>query len=429
MLSSETKKSQAVGNSTRLFERAQKVIPGGVNSPVRAFGSIGGTPRFIARGAGSRVWDEEGNSYIDYVCSWGALPLGHAHPTVVEAAEKALRDGSTFGAATAREVELAETITAAIPSIEKVRLVSSGTEATMTAVRLARAFTKRNKILKFEGCYHGHADPFLVKAGSGLLTHGNPSSQGIPKSVTDDTLVASYNDVESLEQVFTSHGKELACVIVEPVAGNMGVVPPRSGFLQKLREICTKHSVVLIFDEVITGFRFHYGGYQDLCHVRPDLTTLGKIIGGGMPLAAVGGRAEILDLLAPLGPVYQAGTLSGNPVATAAGIATLQLLQDKNIYAKLETLGAKLADGLKNPTVAINRIGSMLSAFFNEGPVETYEQVMASDREPYKRLFHRFLDRGIYLPPSPFEAWFISAAHTEKEIEETINGFLETNNR
>jgi len=412
--------------SETLFAKAKTIIPGGVNSPVRAFGSVGTDPRFIARGSGSRIWDEDGQDYLDYVCSWGALILGHAHPAVVEAVQKAAALGLTFGAATAREVELAELICKAIPSLRKLRLVSSGTEATMTAIRLARAFTKRSKILKFEGCYHGHADPFLVKAGSGLLTFGNPSSAGVPASVTADTIVASYNDASSVEEAFQKFGPELACVIVEPVAANMGVVTPNPGFLELLRKRCSENKALLIFDEVITGFRFHFGGYQSLCGIVPDLTTLGKIIGGGLPIGAVGGRSDIMEQLAPLGPVYQAGTLSGNPVATAAGLATLNVLQSENPYPKIERLTMTLVKGIKKiaddagKKISINQAGSMCSLFFNPGPVDSFERVMTSDREPFKKLFNQLLDRGIYLPPSPFEAWFVSAAHTDRDLSFTL---------
>lgn len=413
-------------HSTTWFERAKKVIPGGVNSPVRAFGGVGGSPRFVRRGLGSRVWDEDGNEFIDFVCSWGALILGHAHPEVVKSLQDTAQDGLSFGAATQREVVFAELIQSTIPSVERLRLVNSGTEATMTAIRLARAFTRRSTILKFEGCYHGHADPFLVKAGSGLLTFGNPSSAGIPKEVLAHTLVASYNNLESLHRAFNDHGKDLACVIVEPVAGNMGVVLPHPQFLKTLAGLCKQHGALLIFDEVITGFRFHFGGVQSLWDARPDLTCLGKIIGGGLPLAAVGGREEILSMLAPLGPVYQAGTLSGNPVAAAAGLATLQVLQKEKPYARLEESAAFLAKGLEegakefNLKVVVNRFGSMLSLFFNSKPVGTYEEVMASKVDQYKVFFHEMLKQGIYLPPSPFEAWFVSTAHTQKDLEQTI---------
>lgn len=413
--------------SSEWFERAEKAIPGGVNSPVRAFASVGGNPPFISRGLGSRIWDEDGHEYIDYVGSWGPLILGHAYPGVVEAVSEAARRGMTFGAATSKEVLLAEKVQSAFPSIERLRLVSSGTEATMTAVRLARAFTGKDKILKFEGCYHGHADPFLVKAGSGLLTLGNPSSAGVPQAVLRETVVASYNSAESAEEAFQKYGKELACVIVEPVAGNMGVVLPRSGFLEKLAELCRKSGAILIFDEVITGFRLRFGGYQGICGITPDLTTLGKIIGGGLPIGAVGGKKEIMSLLAPLGPVYQAGTLSGNPAAVAAGLATLDALSgEKDLYGKLEEESARLAHGITasadkyNVPVTLNRIGSMFTLFFNRGPVETYEAVLASSRDLYKALFWNLQNAGIYLPPSPFEAWFVSFAHTGDDISRTI---------
>lgn len=413
-------------NSERLFQKAQKIIPGGVNSPVRAFGAVGGTPVFIKRGKGSHVWDEDDREYIDYIESWGALIVGHAHPDVVEAVEKAAKNGLTFGAATEREVVLAELIQSAIPSLEKLRLVNSGTEAAMTAIRLARAYTGRSKILKFEGCYHGHADPFLVKAGSGLLTFGNPSSQGVPSGVLHDTIVGQYNDLSGLEQAFQKHGKELACVIVEPIAANMGVVLPKPQFLRQLRTLCSQFGALLIFDEVITGFRLHFGGYQNLCGINPDLTTLGKIIGGGLPIGAVGGKCDIMDLLAPEGPVYQAGTLSGNPIATAAGLATLQILKQENPYSALENQTKNLANGIKTVSeklkikLTINVQGSLLTVFFNSENVESYTDVMNSNREHYKTLFSGLLEQGVLLPPSPFEAWFLSTAHTGADITRVL---------
>jgi glutamate-1-semialdehyde 2,1-aminomutase len=411
------------------FERAKKVIPGGVNSPVRAFCSVGGIPPFIVRGFGSKIWDEDGNEYVDYVGSWGPLILGHAHPIVVEAVKKAASNGLTFGAATAKEVELAEKIQEAFPkgSLEKLRLVNSGTEAAMTAVRLARAYTGKNKVLKFEGCYHGHADSFLVKAGSGLLTFGNPSSKGIPGTILQETIVAQYNNIESVKEGFEKFGSELACVIVEPVAGNMGVVLPKKGFLESLKELCQKFGVVLIFDEVITGFRLCYGGFQNLVGIIPDLTILGKIIGGGMPIGAVGGKHDILSLLAPEGPVYQAGTLSGNPVAVSAGLATLEVLfQNKDIYTDLDKKGSFLEKEIKNLgrkitlPLAINRAGSIFTVFFHKGPVETYEDVCNANTALYKLFFHALLEEGVYVSPSAFEAWFVSMAHSEEDLHKTL---------
>lgn len=413
--------------SEEWFKRAKAVIPGGVNSPVRAFTSVGETPPFITKGSGAYLWDEEGNQYIDYVCSWGPLILGHTHPEIVKAVKRAAENGLTFGAATRNEVILAEIIQSAIPSIQKLRLVTSGTEAAMTSVRLARAFTGKKIILKFEGCYHGHADPFLVKAGSGLLTFGTPSSRGIPEEVSSSTLVAQYNAEADLDEIFMKQGKDIACVIVEPVAGNMGVVLPKPGFLEKLSSLCRQTKTVLIFDEVITGFRTCYGGYQNLCGISPDLTCLGKIIGGGLPMAAVGGKNEIMSLLSPEGPVYQAGTLAGNPAAVAAGIATLEVLNQKKkeIYEKLEQKTAWLTSKIKSAagklelTIRINRIGSMFTLFFADNPVETFSDVISSHTNLYKPFFKEMLENGIYLPPSAFEAWFVSTAHRQQDLEKT----------
>jgi glutamate-1-semialdehyde 2,1-aminomutase len=412
--------------SQQLFEQAQRYIPGGVNSPVRSFRAVQGIPPFIARGQGSRVWDVDDNEYLDYVASWGPLALGHAHPAVVEALKKAAEGGTSFGAPTAGEVELAQTICEALPSVESVRLVSSGTEACMSAIRLARAFTRRNKIVKFSGCYHGHADGLLVKAGSGAMTHGIPTSAGVPASYGQETLVADYNDASSVEQFFEAYPQDIAGVIVEPVAGNMGVVPPDKGFLVALRQLTSDHGSMLIFDEVITGFRVAYGGAQNLFGVTPDITCLGKIIGGGLPVGAYGSRREIMEQVAPLGPMYQAGTLSGNPLAVTAGITTLKELQRPGTYDRLDSLAQRLTDGLSRAfnqmevASSINRIGSMFTGFFTPGPVNTLTQVEKSDTARYGKYFHAMLERGIYLAPSQFEAGFVSLAHTEADIDRTI---------
>ena len=412
--------------SQRLFAEAQKYIPGGVNSPVRSFRAVGGTPPFLARGKGSRVWDVDGNEYIDFLSSWGPLVLGHAHSKVVEALKKAAEVGTSFGAPVELEVELARLICQAIPSIEKVRLVNSGTEACMSALRLARAFTGRSKIIKFSGCYHGHADGLLVKAGSGAMTHGIPTSAGVPDSYARETLVADYNDLTSVEQLFESHPRDIAAVIVEPVAGNMGVVPPAEGFLAGLSRITAKSGALLILDEVITGFRVAPGGAQELFDLTPDITCLGKIIGGGLPVGAYGGRAEIMEMVAPLGPMYQAGTLSGNPLAVTAGLATLRELQQPGTYQRLEALGQRLAHGLtqvfKQAQVpsTINRVGSMLTGFFTGGPVDSLDGVERADAAQYGRYFHAMLDRGVYFAPSQFEAAFVSLAHTDEDIDRAV---------
>ena len=402
-------------------------MPGGVNSPVRAFRAVGGDPVFIASGKGSRITDVDGASYIDYVGSWGPLIVGHCHPEVMDALEKTLSTGTSFGASTAGEVELADAVHQAFPSVERVRLVNSGTEATLSALRVARAATGREKILKFEGCYHGHADSLLVKAGSGVATLGLPDSPGVPRALAELTLTAPYNDLGALEEVFRVHPSELAAAIVEPVAGNMGCVPPRPGFLERLRDLTAEQGAVLIFDEVMTGFRVGYGGAQQRYGVRPDLTTLGKIIGGGLPAAAYGGRAALMDLVAPAGPVYQAGTLSGNPLAVAAGIKTLELLRRPGFYERLNAVSEELAAGLAaeaaraGVALTINRAGSMFTAFFSPEPVTDYASARKSDTAAFARFFRTLLDRGVYFPPSQFEAAFVSAAHTAEDVALTLD--------
>lgn len=413
--------------SEALFSKAKNVIPGGVNSPVRAFRGVGGIPRFIARGDGSRIYDADGNAYIDYVCSWGALLFGHRPKPVIEAIASALEVGTSFGAPTGREVELAELIVAAVPSIEMVRLVNSGTEACMSAIRLARGFTSRDLTVKFEGCYHGHVDSLLVKAGSGIATLSLPDTAGVPCSFSATTISARYNDLDQVESIFREQGDKIASVIVEPVAGNMGCVPPEPGFLKGLRQITQRHGTLLIFDEVITGFRLSRGGAQERFGVTPDLTTLGKVIGGGLPLAAYGGRADIMNRLAPTGPVYQAGTLSGNPIAVAAGIAMLRLLEENpGVYESLE----RSTEDLSNhpPEGArVNRVGPMATFFFNTGPVRSYDDAKRSDTAQFARFFHYLLDRGIYLPPSQFEAMFISTAHNSEDLASTKAAIQEFN--
>ncbi len=415
--------------SEQIYQQALKVMPGGVNSPVRAFQSVGMDPLIMKRGSGCRIYDEDGNEFIDYVGSWGPLLLGHSHPAVVEAMIEAARDGSSFGATCAREIELAEMICEAFPSIDKVRMVNSGTEATMSAIRLARAYTKRNKIIKFEGCYHGHADAFLLKAGSGMLTGGSQSSPGIPRSITDHTLLCKYNDIESVKKAFMQYGPDIAAVIIEPIAGNMGLIPAEMEFLRAVREITSMYDSILIFDEVITGFRLCYGGVQNMTGIIPDLTTLGKIIGGGLPVGAYGGRREIMDMVAPLGEVYQAGTLSGNPLAMAAGIATLKELEDGDIYDRLEVLGYLLAGKIKTLFEAhdlyytIKRLGSMFCVFFTEEEVRDYESVQNCDTEKHAVFYRNLLNCGIYLPPSQFEVSFLSGAHEINDIELTVEAF------
>ncbi len=410
-----------------LFEEACRYIPGGVNSPVRAFRGVGGEPVFFARASGAVVESADGRRFIDYVGSWGPMILGHAHPEVIRAVQDKAVDGLSFGAPTAIETELARRVVELVPSMDLVRMVSSGTEATMSAIRLARGFTDRDRIVKFEGCYHGHSDSLLVKAGSGALTLGVPTSPGVPADLARHTTTLPYNDVEALEECFAQMGGEIACVIVEPIAGNMNCVPPVPGFLERLRELCTRHGAVLIFDEVMTGFRVALGGAQELYGVRPDLTTLGKIIGGGMPVGAFGGRREIMERLAPLGPVYQAGTLSGNPVAMAAGLATLAGLSEPGFHERLALRTRQLVEGLESAAresgvpFATNHVCGMFGLFFtDDAPVTGYEQVMACDVEVFRRFFHGMLDEGVYLAPSAFEAGFVSAAHGEDEIGATI---------
>lgn len=416
--------------SRELFERARKHMPGGVNSPVRAFGAVGGTPRFIASASKDRVVDVDGNEYIDYVCSWGPGILGHAHPRVIEKVQEACEKGLTFGAPTEREVILAEMISELMPSMEVSRLVNSGTEAVMSAIRAARGYTKRDKIIKFKGCYHGHSDGLLVKAGSAALTTSVPDSAGVPADYTKNTLVAAYNDRRSVEELFEANPEEIAAVIVEPVAANMGVVLPEDGFLQFLRDITEKYGSLLIFDEVITGFRLALGGAQEYYQVTPDLTTLGKIVGGGMPMGAYGGKRDIMRMVSPDGPVYQAGTLSGNPVATAAGIETLKILkEDPAIYQRLEIKTKKLAQAVKEAAgdkVYVNQIGSLMSVFFTSREVKNYEDAVSSDTEKYARYFQDMLERGIYLAPAQFEAMFVSDAHTEDDIEKTCHMMKES---
>jgi len=409
-----------------LFERAQRSIPGGVNSPVRAFRSVGGTPRFFTRGQGPRLWDANGKEYTDYVGSWGPAILGHAHPGTIRAVQDAAVGGLSFGAPTEGEIQMAETLCRLVPNMEMVRLVSSGTEATMSAIRLARGFTGRDAIVKFEGCYHGHADSLLVKAGSGLLTFGNPSSGGVPADFTKHTLVLDYNDLEQLEAAFKAHGERIAAVILEPVVGNMNLIRPQPAFLKALRELCTRHGSVLIFDEVMTGFRVGPKGAQGLFGIDADLITLGKVIGGGMPVGAFGGKREIMQQIAPLGPVYQAGTLSGNPVAVAAGLATLEAIQAPDFYTKLGVQTQSLVDGLvraaRTAGVAFSAeaVGGMFGLYFSEAVPTSFAEVMGCDRERFNRFFHAMLDAGHYFAPSAFEAGFVSAAHGEAEIAATV---------
>ncbi len=415
-----------MSNNDTLFTRAQRSTPGGVNSPVRAFRSVGGTPRFITRAEGAHFWDADGKRYIDYIGSWGPAIVGHAHPDVIGAVQKAAANGLSFGAPTEGEIVMAEEICKLVPSIELVRLVSSGTEATMSALRLARGFTGRDTIVKFEGCYHGHADSLLVKAGSGLLTFGNPTSSGVPADFAKHTIVLDYNDCAQLEEAFTKFGDSIACVIVEPVAGNMNLLPATPAFLKTMRVLCDKHGALLMFDEVMSGFRVALGGAQALYGIKPDLTALGKVIGGGLPVAAFGGRADIMQKLAPLGGVYQAGTLSGNPVAVAAGMSTLKIIQQPGFYDQLSATAKRLVDGLsaaaKEAGVAFcaNSVGGMFGLYFADQVPTTYAEMMGCDKERFNKFFHLMLDAGVYLAPSAFEAGFVSAMHTDAVIDETI---------
>ncbi len=411
-----------------LFSQAQQHIPGGVNSPVRAFNGVGGDPIFFREGKGAWITDAEGNRYIDYIGSWGPMILGHAHPDVISAVQESVTHGLGFGAPTEIEIEMADTLCRLVPSMELVRMVSSGTEATMSAIRLARGYTNRDKIVKFEGCYHGHADSLLVKAGSGALTLGEPSSAGVPASLAEHTLTLTYNDLDSVRDCFAELGDQIACIIVEPVAGNMNCIPPIDGFLQGLREICDQSGAVLIFDEVMTGFRVALGGAQEMYKVKPDLTTLGKVVGGGLPVGAFGGKREVMECIAPLGSVYQAGTLSGNPVAMAAGLSTLKLIQAPDFHKKLSASAKALITGLKERAdkagvpLAINQVGGMFGIFFtDEKEVTSFDQVVACDQERFKKFFHGMLEQGIYLAPSSYEAGFISAAHGDAEIQATLD--------
>jgi len=424
---------QQTKTSEALFAQAQNTIPGGVNSPVRAFRSVGGTPRFFAKAKGAYGWDADGNRYVDYICSWGPAIVGHAHPEVIAAVQEAAAHGLSFGAPTAAEVEIAEWIRSHLPSMEMLRLTSSGTEATMSAIRVARGHTGRSKIIKFEGCYHGHVDSLLVKAGSGLLTFGNPTSAGVPKSFAEETLVLDYNDIEGVKKCFAEHGPSIAGVIVEPIAGNMNLVKPVKGFLEALREQCDAYGALLIFDEVMTGFRVGPQGVQGLSGIRPDLTTLGKVIGGGMPMGAFGGRKDVMQCVAPLGPVYQAGTLSGNPVAVAAGLATLRLVIAPGFFEQLTALTAQLMRDLTSiardqgeENFCTDSVGGMFGIYFSKTPPVTFEDVNRSDREKFNRFFHAMLRRGVYLAPSAFEAGFVSIAHAGAPIEYTLQAAKES---
>ena len=406
--------------SDSIYNEAVTVMPGGVNSPVRAYRNVGRNPLFIEKGKGSKIYDIDGNEYIDYICSWGPNILGHCYPKVIEEVKKACDNGLTFGAPIEKEVVLAELIREIMPSMEVLRMVNSGTEAVMSAIRVARGFTKRDMILKFKGCYHGHSDGLLVKAGSAALTAAVPDSLGVPKSYTENTLVALYNDEKSVEELFEKYGDKIACVVVEPVAANMGVVLPKKGFLQFLRDITEKYGSLLIFDEVITGFRLSLGGAQEYFGIKPDMTTLGKIVGGGMPMAVYGGRKEIMDCVAPLGGVYQAGTLSGNPIATTAGIATLTALKEnKHLYADLEKKAEKIANSYRKIGASVNQIGSLLSGFFTDREVNDYDSATSSDTARYAKFFNYLLENGIYIAPSQYEAMFVSMAHSDEDIEKT----------
>ncbi|MBI5020481.1 MAG: glutamate-1-semialdehyde 2,1-aminomutase [Ignavibacteriales bacterium] len=413
--------------SIKLFENAKKFIPGGVNSPVRAFKSVGITPRFIARAKGANLWDVDGNKYIDYIGSWGPMILGHSHPSIIKAIREKAKHGTSFGAPTELEVKIAQLITNMVPSIEMLRMVNSGTEATMSAIRLARAYTGREKIIKFDGCYHGHADSFLIKAGSGATTFGTPDSPGVTKSTAADTLNAAFNNIDSVKKIVAENKNQIAAIIVEPIVGNMGCIPPKNGFLESLRSICTKENIVLIFDEVMTGFRVAPGGAQELYKIKPDLTTLGKIIGGGLPVGAYGGKREIMEMVAPNGPMYQAGTLSGNPLAMAAGFEMLSILdKNKSIYKHLEQSSKHIEEGFKenfdklNLNFVVNRVGSMFTLFFTNKKVTDADSARSSDTKLFGSYFREMLDSGIYLPPSQFEAAFVSIAHTDEMIDKTV---------
>ncbi len=420
--------------SQKLFSKAEQFIPGGVNSPVRAFKSVGRPPVFITKARGSKMWDEDGNQYIDYVGSWGPMILGHAHPEVLRAIQSAAKNGTSFGAATKREVEMAELITSIMPSVEMVRMVNSGTEATMSAIRLARAFTGKQKIIKFQGCYHGHADSFLIKAGSGAMTFGIPDSPGVTISVGNDTLIAQINNIKSVQQVVDEYPNQIAALIVEPVVGNMGCIPPQNNFLQQLRDLCTKYGIVFIIDEVMTGFRVALGGAQEVYNVQADLTTLGKIIGGGLPVGAYGGKKEIMKMIAPSGPVYQAGTLSGNPLAMAAGLTMLSILKSKRkkIYSQLENSAAQIEKGFADIIekyqlpLTQNRVGSMFTLFFTKENVVDYTTAVTSGTQKFSTYFNAMLERGIYLAPSQYEAAFISTAHTDADIRKTLRSAEES---
>lgn len=420
-------------NSKDLYERASKVIPGGVNSPVRAFNSVGGTPLFITKAKGSYLWDEDGNRYIDLISSWGPMLLGHAEPDVIKAVQQTAENSTSFGAPTRLEVEMAELITSSVPGVDKIRMVNSGTEATMSAIRVARGFTGKNKIIKFKGNYHGHGDSFLIEAGSGALTMGEPSSPGVTEGTAKDTLNADYNDLDSVKKLAEANKGDVAAIILEPIAGNMGCIPPKEGFLQGLRDICTEHNIVLIFDEVMTGFRVDFQGAQKVYGVTADLVTYGKIIGAGLPVGAYGGKEEIMDYVAPTGPVYQAGTLSGNPLAMAAGYTLLKKLKDNpHIYEELEKKSLVLANGIRqilrdhDIPHTINRVGSMVGVFYCEGPVETFDDANRTDKELFGKIFHGMLKRGVHLPPSPFEAFFLANSLTADDISFILTAFEET---
>lgn len=422
-------------NNKALFEQSQHLIPGGVNSPVRAFRSVGGTPVFFKKAKGSTLWDVEGKAYIDYINSWGPMILGHAHPEVIRAVQAIAENSLSFGAPTGLELEMAEMINKLMPSMEQLRLVSSGTEATMSAIRVARGFTGRSKLVKFEGCYHGHADALLVKAGSGALTFGEPDSAGVPAEVAANTITLEYNNTEQLDNLFKSSGDEIACVIIEPIVGNMNLIKPTETFIKTLRELCTKHGAVLIFDEVMTGFRVHLGGAQALYGITPDMTTLGKVIGGGLPVGAFGGRKDIMSGLAPLGKVYQAGTLSGNPVAVTAGLKTLELIQAPGFYEALSAQTSKLVGGLVDAAKAANvtfnaqSVGGMFGLYFADNIPNCFNDIMASKRELFNTFFHSMLDAGIYLGPSAFEAGFVSASHTDEDIAQTVSAAKDAFNK